>query len=100
MTIRAEGRCPGSLQLRESLAADETLTAVPIASELVQFGRNQLPTHIFSRQQLAPGHRLSGPAVITQPDTTTLVLPGHSATIDGLLNIVIQPDDEQEGQPR
>jgi N-methylhydantoinase A len=44
---------------------------------------------VYGRRRLAPGHRIDGPAVIEQMDTTTLLLPGDVATVDELRNLVV-----------
>jgi N-methylhydantoinase A len=41
-----------------------------------------VPTTIYERARLAPGARVAGPAIIEQPDTTTVVPPGVAATVD------------------
>ncbi|MCY4547434.1 MAG: hydantoinase/oxoprolinase family protein [Defluviicoccus sp.] len=47
---------------------------------------------VFSRNALAPGARIAGPAVIAEDETTTIVLDSFSASIDALGNIVIARD--------
>lgn len=47
-------------------------------------------TSVYVRGELKPGDELSGPAVIEQMDTTTLVLPGQCATVDEFSNIVLR----------
>ena len=42
---------------------------------------------IFERAALAPGDRIIGPALIIEPQTTTLVSADFSATVDGQSNI-------------
>ena len=44
---------------------------------------------VFRRDELPVGFTLTGPAIIEQDDTTTLVYPGHHARIDGYRNILI-----------
>lgn len=44
---------------------------------------------IYDRAQLRPEAKFSGPAVIDQMDTTTIVLPGQAAYVDPLGNIII-----------
>ncbi len=44
---------------------------------------------IYWRDDLSPGNRISGPAMIEQMDTTTILLPGHTAEIDEYLNLII-----------
>jgi N-methylhydantoinase A len=45
---------------------------------------------VYDRDELGPGHRIAGPAVVEQMDATTLVLPGQTATVDPYLNLVIE----------
>lgn len=47
--------------------------------------------HLYDRSALAPGHRVEGPAVILEMDSTTLVLPGHEATVDAIGNLLLTP---------
>jgi len=37
--------------------------------------------------------RFAGPAIVTEFDSTTVVLPGYLAEIDVNLNILITPND-------
>ena len=41
---------------------------------------------------LHAGNRISGPAVITQTDSTTVIHPGHVGQVDSYLNILIAPE--------
>jgi len=47
------------------------------------------PCPVYDRSRLNPGHRLEGPAVVEQMDTTTLLLPGDVAVVDELRNLVV-----------
>jgi N-methylhydantoinase A/oxoprolinase/acetone carboxylase beta subunit len=49
----------------------------------------ELPTRFYDRDRLGAGHRIEGPAVINQYDTTTVIPPGLTAEIDRYGNIVI-----------
>ena len=44
---------------------------------------------VFQRDDLRHGQVLSGPAIIEQEDTTTIVLPGWSAAVDEIGNLLI-----------
>ena len=46
---------------------------------------------IYDREKLLAGDRIAGPAIVVEMDSTTLVLPGHEATVDDFGNILIQP---------
>ncbi len=45
---------------------------------------------VYHRASLLAGHRFRGPAVVEQDDTTTLLPPGTSATVDGWANLVVE----------
>ncbi|MEM9762281.1 MAG: hydantoinase/oxoprolinase family protein [Pseudomonadota bacterium] len=44
---------------------------------------------VHHRAALSPGHRIEGPALITEPQTTTLVGTGFVAEIDAGLNLIL-----------
>ena len=47
---------------------------------------------IFDRALLKAGDRVSGPAIVTEMDSTTLVLPGCTGEVDPVGNLLIQLD--------
>jgi N-methylhydantoinase A len=53
-----------------------------------------LKTAIYDRTSLPVGFRIPGPAVIEQNDTTTLVLPRSTATVDEHLNLICKVVDD------
>jgi N-methylhydantoinase A len=62
------------------------------ASRAVWFGGGFVPTRILQRAELPPGSSLAGPAIVQQPDTTTVVPPRWSARTDPLGNLVLRAD--------
>jgi len=58
----------------------------------IHFRGGRQPTPIYDRGDLQPGHRFAGPAIVTEFDSTTVVLPGYEAEIDDFLNILIRPE--------
>jgi N-methylhydantoinase A len=62
----------------------------------VYFGGEWLPTKIYDRSKLEPGNRVEGPAVITEFDSTTVVLSGYAAEVDRYLNLIINPVEGKE----
>ena len=44
---------------------------------------------VFARAHLPPGHRLCGPAILEQMDTTTLLPPGSEARVDRSGNLIV-----------
>jgi len=57
----------------------------------VIFDGERVPTKIYDRAKLEPGAAISGPAIVTEFDSTTVVLPGHETTVDTSYNILITP---------
>jgi len=47
-------------------------------------------TPVYRRERLLAGHRLEGPAIVEQMDSTTVILPGQRGTIDARANILIE----------
>jgi len=46
---------------------------------------------IYDRAKLRAGDRITGPAIVTEMDSTTLIETGHLATVDAVGNILINP---------
>jgi N-methylhydantoinase A len=57
----------------------------------VYFQGTWLPTKIYDRTRLQPGNVVMGPAIVTEFDSTTVVLSGYAATVDRTLNLLINP---------
>ena len=57
----------------------------------VFFGRDFVPALIYDRARLRSGNVVRGPAIVTQPDTTTVIHPGHVGEVDEYLNVLIRP---------
>lgn len=53
---------------------------------------------LFDRGKLAPGNVVSGPAVVMEMDSTTLVLPDHEARVDAVGNLLIEPTSAANAQ--
>jgi N-methylhydantoinase A len=76
---------PGASRLRAAPSRP------PAASHRVWFeAAGPVETAAVDRASLAPGARLSGPMIITQFDSTTLIPPGARADVDDALNIIIE----------
>jgi len=45
---------------------------------------------IYAREKLLCGNRITGPAIIDQMDSTTVVLPDMTATVDRYLNLLLE----------
>jgi N-methylhydantoinase A len=47
---------------------------------------------VFERARLKAGNRIAGPAIVLEMDSTSVILPRHSGTVDAFGNILIYPD--------
>ncbi len=65
--------------------------AEPVSERAVVFGAGGAVTaNVYRRGDLPPGAVVSGPAVVEQPDTTTLVPPGWTVTRDDYGNLLLK----------
>ena len=79
-------------QLLESATEGIDSSSAVIDEHDVYFQGNQVQTKIYDRAQLKPGNRIQGPAIVTEFDSTTVILSGHWAEVDRYLNILINPE--------
>ena len=70
---------------------DADASAAVVDEHEVVFDGARVPTKIYDRSKLAPGATLDGPAIVTEFDSTTVVLPGYAAEVDVNFNILITP---------
>jgi N-methylhydantoinase A len=47
--------------------------------------------NVYDRLKLKAGNVIAGPAIITEMDSTTLVLPDHAATVHNSGSLLIRP---------
>ena len=58
----------------------------------VYFHNEAISTMIFDRGRLQPGDVLTGPAVVEQLDSTTVVWPRQTARVDAYNNLILERD--------
>ena len=87
------------VQGRESAAEAQVLasgngdpSAAKYAQSKVYYDGQHHDAIIFDRALLKAGDRVSGPAIVTEMDSTTLVLPGCTGEVDPVGNILIRLD--------
>jgi N-methylhydantoinase A len=69
-----------------------SLVDAEIDRTTVHFEEGPLSVPIYDREKLAAGIKFKGPALIVQLDSTTLVNPDQSATIDRFGNLILKTD--------
>jgi N-methylhydantoinase A len=55
---------------------------------------SEVTARVYDRGRLRAGDAVAGPAIITEMDSTTLVLPGHTATVHPSGSLLIRPTEE------
>ena len=86
--MEAVGMAPRIPAQGAPLGSTEAGTAV-VGGRRVHLDGRDWDCPIYDREGLDPGNRITGPAVIEQMDTTTLVLPDQRARVDGHRNLLI-----------
>lgn len=89
LRVIARGEIQG-VELRGA-AVDESASAeaARTGEEQVYFSGEWLATPLYDRSLLRPGAQISGPAIVVQEDTTTVIEPGYRGSVDKLGNILI-----------
>jgi len=70
---------------------DRARAPSPGAYRPVWFDREMMRAAVYERETLAPGASFTGPAVVTQMDSTALVPAGWRAAVDGWRNLLVEP---------
>jgi N-methylhydantoinase A len=76
-------------------------SAGPSASAAIKYARRAwfqaaggfVETPVYDRSKLGLGHDFTGPAIIEDPDATTICPPGTSVSVDAQFNLVIRVDE-------
>ena len=84
---QAPGRAPGG----EGIAsANGKVTPRTTRKAYFPEAGGSVDTPIYDREGLGAGAILEGPSIVQQPDTTTVVYPGSTASIDAHGNLIIE----------
>ncbi|MEO7021049.1 MAG: hydantoinase B/oxoprolinase family protein, partial [Ktedonobacteraceae bacterium] len=54
------------------------------------FAGGELPARVYARERLRHGNRVTGPALLVQMDSTTLLPPGWQGLVDAWGNLVVE----------
>jgi N-methylhydantoinase A len=61
----------------------------------VYFDGNYYDTPIYDRTELAAGNEIAGPAIVVEDDSTIIIQPAYTATVDQYANLEISRGDGQ-----
>ena len=65
-------------------------TPEPVSRRQVHFGKAWHDTPVYTREAFSPGMTLAGPAIVEQTDTTTVIEPDMSLTVDKHGNLLVK----------
>ncbi|HEU0115092.1 MAG TPA: hydantoinase/oxoprolinase family protein, partial [Thermomicrobiales bacterium] len=97
LRITAVGALPKPAFPRMPLGDPDASTAI-IERKQVVFADGAVDTPVFERSRLRPGHRFAGPALVVQPDCTTVLHPGQQATVDPFGNLIVRDAARPTGE--
>ena len=92
VTLRtaAIGRRPAFDLSALAPSADATREQAARGTRPIWFGTGWHEASVWSRLDLPVGTVIEGPAVLEQPDATTIVDPGLSARVDAMGNVIVE----------
>ncbi|OJU81314.1 MAG: methylhydantoinase [Solirubrobacterales bacterium 70-9] len=93
--LEASGRA-AHVELREDALEGEDATAAVVGTRATCFvpADGYISVPVYDRSLLKPGNQISGPAIVEQMDTTTILLPGDTCRVDTLRNLVIHTGEK------
>jgi N-methylhydantoinase A len=87
--VRMVALAPSFAQTSEPLREGDGRQAL-VTSRPVYFDGEFLDTRIYTRDRLTPGDIFTGPAIITEYSSATVLPPGDTLRVDTLRNLVIE----------
>ncbi len=75
----------------EQIATDGDVDAAVTGTNPIWVDDAAHDATVYERAKLPAGARIGGPAIVTEMDSTTLILPGHTGEVDQYGSILIRP---------
>jgi N-methylhydantoinase A len=95
VNVRASASGPRPSVTSESLAeGDGDPSHAERTTTDIWMDGGEVTARVYDRSLLRAGDAVPGPAIITEMDSTTLVLPGHTATVHPSESLLIRPTEE------
>lgn len=82
---------PANLAAQRLPSASGDVRDAVVADHRIYVDGRHHEAKIYERARLGAGQVIPGPAVVTEMDSTTLILPGHRAEVDAVGNLLIRP---------
>ncbi len=92
VNLRAVAQGKGIRVKRPVIATgDANPKAAAVGKQAAYMDKKDVSAIVYDRGKLRAGNRIRGPAIVMEMDSTTVILPGHSGTVDKYGNILIYP---------
>jgi len=78
----------------QSVKPVSDISSAKLGSQSIFVDGNTLEAEIYRRDGLGSGSVIIGPAIVTEMDSTTLILPHHQGLVDDFGNIIITPETQ------
>lgn len=71
---------------------EQSLDEAKIHDSKFYFENKWYDVTIFDRSKISIDTKVPGPSIVQEMDSTTVILPGHTATVDSVGNLLINPN--------
>ena len=71
-----------------------------VGKQDVYMNDTDLEAIVYERSRLKSGNAIAGPGIVVEMDSTTVILPEYTGTVDATGNILIMPDHVEGGSSR
>ena len=78
----------------QSVKPVSDICSAKLGSQSIFVDGSTLEAEIYRRDGLGSGSVIIGPAIVTEMDSTTLILPHHQGLVDDFGNIIITPETQ------
>ncbi|MCP5472127.1 MAG: hydantoinase/oxoprolinase family protein [Sinobacteraceae bacterium] len=93
VTLRAAVQGEGIKITRQTLQkSGPNPKAAAVGKQKAYMEGKDVTAIVYDRAKLKAGNKVAGPAIVMEMDSTTVILPKHTGTIDKFGNILIYPD--------
>jgi N-methylhydantoinase A len=79
----------------EVTASDPAKALVEMRSTCFDPALGYVDTPVYNRALLTPGDVITGPAIVEQMDTTTVLLPSDVCRVDAYRNLIVEIGDQE-----
>ncbi|MBK8063251.1 MAG: hydantoinase B/oxoprolinase family protein [Betaproteobacteria bacterium] len=103
MNLRVTAYAPGKQFADEFSAGRKAGKAAPESTQREAYcpiAGKFLPHAVYKRGDILLGHRIVGPAIVEEPESTTIVGAGASLTVDASGSLVVQLPEEAAARSR